>query len=46
MNPHDRVRLQHIADALNAAMRFIEGRGRSDLDSDEMLLFALFGRLR
>jgi uncharacterized protein with HEPN domain len=41
MNPHDRVRLRHIADALNAAMRFIDGRVRSDLDNDEMLLFAL-----
>jgi uncharacterized protein with HEPN domain len=41
MNPHDRVRLRHIADALNAAMRFVEGRSRGDLDTDEMLLFAL-----
>jgi uncharacterized protein with HEPN domain len=41
MNPHDRVRLRHILDALNAAMRFVQGRNRSDLDTDEMLLFAL-----
>jgi hypothetical protein len=41
MNPHDRVRLRHVVDALNAAMRFAQGRGRGDLDSDEMLLFAL-----
>jgi uncharacterized protein with HEPN domain len=41
MNPHDRVRLRHIADALNAAMRFVDGRVRNDLDTDEMLLFAL-----
>lgn len=41
MNPHDRVRLRHIADALNAAMRFVEGRKRSDLETDDMLLFAL-----
>jgi uncharacterized protein with HEPN domain len=41
MNPHDRVRLQHIVDALNAAMRFVQGRNRDDLDTDEMLLFAL-----
>ena len=41
MNPHDRVRLRHIVDALNAAMRFVDGRKRSDLDTDEMLLFAL-----
>lgn len=41
MNPHDRVRLQHMADALNAAKRFVEGHQRSDLDTNEMLLFAL-----
>src|SRR5262245_51391094 len=41
MNPHDRVRLRHMADAMNAAMRFTTDRVRSDLDIDEMLLFAL-----
>ena len=41
MNPHDRVRLQHVIDALNSAIRFAQGRQRGDLDSDEMLLFAL-----
>ncbi len=41
MNPHDRVRLRHLADALNSAIRFARGRGRGDLDTDEMLLFAL-----
>jgi uncharacterized protein with HEPN domain len=41
MNPRDRVRLQHLADALNSAIRFAQGRERGDLDSDEMLLFAL-----
>ena len=41
MNPRDRVRLQHLADALNSAIRFARGRERGDLDSDEMLLFAL-----
>jgi uncharacterized protein with HEPN domain len=41
MNPDDRVRLRHMADALAAAMRFIKGRQRTDLDTDEMLLFAL-----
>jgi len=30
-----------MADALNAAMRFVAGRKRADLDTDEMLLFAL-----
>jgi hypothetical protein len=32
MKPDDRVRLRHIADALNAAIRFTEGRSREDLD--------------
>src|SRR5712691_7633387 len=41
MNPRDRIRLQHLADALNSAIRFAQGRQRGDLDSDEMLLFAL-----
>ena len=41
MNPHDRVRLLHIVDALSAATKFAEGRKRSDLDTDQMLLFAL-----
>jgi uncharacterized protein with HEPN domain len=30
-----------MADALDAAMRFVEGRQRADLDTNEMLLFAL-----
>jgi len=37
----DRVRLQHLANALNSAIRFARGRERDDLDTDEMLLFAL-----
>jgi uncharacterized protein with HEPN domain len=41
MNPRDRIRLQHLADALNSAIRFAWGRPRGDLDTDEMLLFAL-----
>jgi uncharacterized protein with HEPN domain len=41
MNPRDRVRLQHLVDALNSAIRFAQGRERRDLDSDEMLLFAM-----
>jgi uncharacterized protein with HEPN domain len=41
MNSDDRVRLQHIADALRAAIRFTEGRSREDLDGDQMLSFAL-----
>ena len=41
MSPHDRIRLQHMCDAIDAAQRFIGGRRRADLDADEMLLFAL-----
>ena len=41
MNPRDRIRLQHLVDALNSAIRFARGRERADLESDEMLLFAL-----
>jgi uncharacterized protein with HEPN domain len=41
MRPDDRVRLRHIADALRAATRFVEGRSREDLDKDDMLAFAL-----
>jgi len=41
MSPDDRVRLQHMVDALTAASKFVEGRKRSDLDADQMLVFAL-----
>ena len=41
MKPDDRVRLRHIADALNAAIRFTEKRRREDLDQDQLLAFAL-----
>src|SRR6516162_1048195 len=41
MNPRDRVRLQHLFDALNSAINFARDRQRADLDADEMLLFAL-----
>lgn len=41
MNPHDRVRLQHMADAIASAQRFAHSRTRNDLATDEMLLFAL-----
>ena len=41
MNPRDWMRLQHLADALNSAIRFARNRERGDLDTDEMLAFAL-----
>ena len=46
MKPEDRVRLTHMADALGHAIRFVEGRGRADLDSDPMLTFALLYALQ
>lgn len=41
MREGDRVRIQHMIDAANQIARFVSGRKRSDLDSDQMLLFAL-----
>ena len=41
MQSEDSIRLRHMADAARSALRFIQGRQRADLDSDEMLCFAL-----
>jgi uncharacterized protein with HEPN domain len=41
MKPDDRVRLERIRDALTAAIRFTQGRGREDLERDVMLTYAL-----
>jgi uncharacterized protein with HEPN domain len=41
MNEADRVRIQHILDAVRQALSFARGRARSDLDSDAMLAHAL-----
>ncbi len=41
MRPEDAVRIRHMLDAAELARRFIAGRARSDLDTDDMLLFAL-----
>ncbi len=41
MKPDDRIRLTHMVEALGHAVRFVEGRSRTDLDSDPMLTFAL-----
>jgi uncharacterized protein with HEPN domain len=41
MVPTETDRLRHMRDAANAALSFIQGRGRPDLDSDAMLTFAL-----
>jgi len=45
MREDDRVRLQHMAEAAESIARFLAGRERSDLDSDEMLLFAVIRAL-
>ena len=37
----DRVRLQHMIDAAEAAISFAQEKQRADLDRDQMLLFAL-----
>ncbi len=45
MNPNPKPtetdRLRHMRDAACAALRFVRGRTRADLDADEMLAFAL-----
>lgn len=41
MRPDDRVRLLHMIEAAETAIRFASGRSRADLDSDQMLAFAL-----
>ena len=41
MPPEDRVRLLHMLEALETAQRFVAGRTRADLDTDEMLRLAL-----
>jgi uncharacterized protein with HEPN domain len=41
MHAEDRVRVRHMVEACEAALRFAAGRQRDDLDNDEMLLFAI-----
>lgn len=41
MHVDDTTRLQHVRDAAAAALRFIKGRERGDLDEDEMLMFSV-----
>jgi len=41
LHAEDLIRLQHMRDAAESALRFVRGRKRQDLDDDEMLLFAL-----
>lgn len=41
MQSHDRVRLQHMLEAAEEAIAFIEGQTRASLEKDRMLEFAL-----
>jgi len=41
MQLNDITRLRHMIDAAESAPRFVEGRTREDLGTDEMLAFAL-----
>lgn len=41
MTPDDRIRLNHIVDALESAVLFTAQRRREDLDHDTMFRFAL-----
>lgn len=41
MRPEDRIRLQHMLQAADTAIQFKQGRERSALDDDRMLLFAV-----
>lgn len=41
MRPDDEIRLRHLREAVETALRFVEGRSRQDLDDDEMLRLAL-----
>jgi uncharacterized protein with HEPN domain len=45
MRKDDRVRLQHMLDAANEALTFIQGKIRADLDNDRMLVLSLVREL-
>jgi len=45
MRKDDRVRLQHMLDAANEALSFIQGRVRANLDDDRMLVLSLIREL-
>ena len=40
MSPDDRWRVQHMIDAAEQALGFVQGRNREDLDRDVMLRMA------
>lgn len=39
--PPDDVRIRHMVDAVETALRFVGGKTRADLDGDDMLVLAL-----
>lgn len=41
MRDDDRIRISHMVDAVETAMKFARGRSRADIENDEMLLFAI-----
>ena len=41
MRDEDRIRLKHMIEACEAAVHFVTGRTREDLDRDRMLFFAV-----
>lgn len=41
MRADDRIRLLHMMEASQAALRFMSGRQRDDLQTDQLLLFAV-----
>ena len=45
MQKDDRIRLQHMLDAVNEALSFIQGKIRADLDKERMLVLSLIREL-
>jgi len=41
MPPEDRVRILQMIEATETALNFVTGRERAELNSDQMLLFAV-----
>ena len=41
MQKHDKIRFQHMQDAIEEAMSFVKNRSRESLDKDRMLVLAL-----
>jgi uncharacterized protein with HEPN domain len=41
MRAEDLIRLRHMVEASQTAMQFVQGRSRTDLQTDQLLLFAV-----